>query len=90
MEDVRRLYQETYTICIARSKDATFFKLPPVEQGQAREGRAHTALYLYIDHYLYGGHRWMQQRLAWHLYGIKVFDTYSHYTTYTYYTCYSA
>jgi len=32
----------------------------------------------------------MQQRLAWHLYGNKVFETYSHYTTYTYYTCYSA
>jgi hypothetical protein len=32
----------------------------------------------------------MQQRLAWHLYGIKVFETYSHYTAYTYYTCYSA
>jgi hypothetical protein len=32
----------------------------------------------------------MQQRLAWHLYRINVFDTYSHYTAYTYYTCYSA
>jgi len=85
MEDVRRLYQETCTIYIARSKDATFFKLPPVEQGQAQIGRAHTALY--IDHYLYAGHRWMQQRLTWHLYRIKVFETYSHYTTYT---CYSA
>lgn len=59
-----------------------------MEQGQAHIGRAHTALY--AGRYLYAGHRWMQQRLAWYLYGIKVFETYSHYTTYTYYTCYSA
>jgi len=55
-----------------------------VEQGQAHIGRAHTALY--ADRYLYAGHRWMQQRLAWHLYGNKVFETYSHYTAYTYYS----
>lgn len=42
---------------------------------------------LYIDHYLYAGHRWMQQHLAWHFNRINSFETYSHYT---YYTCYSA
>jgi hypothetical protein len=59
-----------------------------VEQGQSCEGRAHTALY--IDYYLYAGHRWMQQCLPWHLYRIKVIDAYCHYIAYTYYTCYSA
>jgi hypothetical protein len=32
----------------------------------------------------------MQQRLAWHLYGNKVFETYSRYIAYTCYTYYSA
>lgn len=64
-----------------------------MEQGEAHIGRAHTALY--AGRYLYAVHRarWMQQRLAWHLYRIKVFETYSHYTAYTahtYYTCYSS
>ncbi len=56
---------------------------------RARKGNCtlvtHTAFH--VDHCVDAGHRarWMQQRLAWHLYRIKVFDAYSHYTCYTRY-----